>query len=112
MLRRRVENVPAAKRPAGERIANNRRVSIKNVRPIRTVAPEAGESRRRAAGAEPKLEAAVRNQIEHRRILCDADRLLEQQGHNARAETNPRRARRGVREKHKRSGKATLVPSK
>jgi hypothetical protein len=71
MRRRRVENVSAAEPLACERGSNKRHMAVENARPIRAVAAEAGESRRRAAGAEPKLEAAVRDEIEHRRVLSD-----------------------------------------
>ena len=50
--------------------------------------------------------------IEHRRMpLCDPDRLLERQGHNARAEANSRRACRDMSETHER-GRAACVAIK
>ena len=97
---------------ADERGSNKRHMAVESVRPIRAVAPEAGESRWRAAGAEPKLEAAVRDEIEHRRILSDPDRLVERQGHDARAEANSRRACRDMSEKHEWGGQAALIAVK
>ena len=89
-----------------------RHMALENGRPVRAVAPEAGESRRRAAGAESQLEASVRDQVEHRRVFGDPDRLVERQSHDASAKTNSRRARRDMREKHKRGGKTAFVPVK
>ena len=107
--RSRIENVSAAERLACERAAHNRGVALENRRPVGAVQPESGEGGRRAAGAQSKLEAAVRNEVEHRRVLGHADRLFQRQGHDARAETNSRRARRDMGEKHKRRGKTAFV---
>ena len=112
MRRRRVKNVSAATRLAGERASNNVHMPVKNGSPVRAVAPEAFKSRRRAAGAESELEAAVRDEIEHRRVFRDADRLFERQGHDARAKTNSRRARRDIGEKYKRGGKTAFIAIK
>jgi hypothetical protein len=87
-------------------------MAIENGGPVCAVASKAGKSRRRSAGAEPELEAAVRDQVEHRRVLGDADRLVERQSHDARAKTNSRRVRRDMREKHEWGGKTAFVPIK
>ena len=112
MRRGRVENVSAAERFAGERVSNNGHMAIENGRPIRAVAPEAGKCRRRAAGAEPELEAPVRDQVEHRRVFGDLDWLVERQSHDARAKTNSRRARRNMGEKHEWCGKTAFIAVK
>src|SRR5580692_3121197 len=109
MQRRRVENVSAAKRLAGERVADNGHMPVENGRPVCAVAPEAGKGRRRAAGAEPELEAAVGDKVEHRRVLGDPDGLVERQSNNAGAKANSRRARGDMGEKHKGGGKAAFV---
>ena len=87
-------------------------MAIENGRPVRAGAPEAGESRRRTAGAESQFEASVRDQVEHRRVFGDPDWLVERQSHDASAKTNSRCARRDMREKHKRGGKTAFVPIK
>ena len=53
-----------------------------------------------------------RDEIEHRRILSDPDRLFERQGHDARAEANSRRACRDMSEKHEWRGKSALIAIK
>src|ERR1700728_2716647 len=110
MRRRWVKNVSAAKRLAGERVSNKGHMAVENGRPVRAVAPKAGESGRRPTRAEPELEAPVRDQVEHRRVFGDADGLVERQRHDARAKANSRCARCGMREKHKRGRKTALVP--
>ena len=112
MRRRRVENVSAPERLARERASNNGHMAIENGGPVRAGAPEAGESRRRTAGAESQFEASVRDQVEHRGVFGDADWLVERQSHDASTKTNSRRAPRDMREKHKRGGKTAFVPIK
>ena len=110
MRRSRIENVSAAERLARERAAHNRGVALENGRPVGAVQPESGESGRRAAGAQSSSRRPFEIEVEHRRVLGHADRLFQRQSHDARAETNSRRARRDMREKHKRRGKTAFVP--
>jgi hypothetical protein len=112
MRRRWVKNVFPAQWLARERASNDGHMAIENNRPVCAVAPEAFKSGRCAAGAEPELETAVRNQVEHRRVFGDADWLFERQGYDARAKTNSRRARRDMRQKDEWGRKAPFVPVK
>jgi hypothetical protein len=52
LLRRRVQRVSAAERPARESLSYNRQMALENRRAIRAVEPESGERRWRASGAE------------------------------------------------------------
>src|ERR1700691_2765262 len=97
---------------SGERVPDDRRITLENSGAIRAVAAEAGESRWRAAGPKPKLEAAVRNKVEHRCVFGDADGLFKWESYDAGAETNSGRSRRDMGQKHKRGGKTAFIPIK
>src|SRR5437868_1049943 len=55
---------------------------------MHTIEPERGKCRRVTAGADTELKPAVRQQVEHRRILRHPDGVFQRQRHDASAEAN------------------------
>ena len=83
MRRGGIERVlAAAERPSREGVANHGEMPVEDRGAFRTVETEGGEGRRRAAGAEPQFETAAGDEIEHRRVFGDADRIFERQRHD------------------------------
>ena len=73
------------------------------------VEAEGQEGLGRGAGAEAEFEPPARQQIEHRGILGDADRVLHRQDDDAGAEPDPRRARGDEAEERQRRGQSPFV---
>jgi hypothetical protein len=79
-----------AQRAAGHRVAQHPFLAVVGLVPADRVLPERGELRPdRHARAQAELQPAAAEGVEHRRVLCQPQRVLERQRHDGGAELDP-----------------------